>query len=111
MSETSVKTYPATSETLELQFPFQYESKEITHLTFRRPKVRDQLIATKMKDAQGNKAENADIEISFMALLSEQEKELIEHLDLADYSEAQKILENFQKPKEGLAKGSSKKDL
>ena len=101
MPETSIKTYPATSETLELQFPFQYESKKITQLTFRRPKVRDQLIASKMTDEHGKKLDDPDVEIAFISLLTEQERDIIESLDITDYTEAQEIIRNFQKPKKG----------
>ena len=86
--------YPqAAKETVTLEFPVMFKNTEITALSFRRPKVKDQMIADKQ-----NKAD-ADKEIHLMALLGEVEPELIQELDMADYEQVQQVLVGFRKKK------------
>ena len=86
--------YPqAAKETVTLEFPVMFKNTEITALSFRRPKVKDQMIADKQ-----NK-DNADKEIHLMALLAEVEPALIQELDMADYEQVQQVIVGFRKKK------------
>ena len=81
--------YPADMTQLELEYPVEYQGATITHLKFRRPKVKDQLIAEKQNTLDSDK------EVHLIAMLANVEPELIQQLDMADYQEAQKIIVKF----------------
>lgn len=83
--------YPVANTVLTLSFPIEFEGKEYKTLEFRRPTVRDNLIADKQ-----NK-DDADKEVALMSLLAGVEKDVILELDLADFIEGQKIILGFQK--------------
>ncbi|MDZ4377991.1 MAG: phage tail assembly protein [Xanthomonadaceae bacterium] len=74
---------------LDLQFPVQSDGVRISSLSMRRPKVRDMLLAEK----QG--ANPAEREVRMIANLCEVAPVVIEDLDFADYSAAQRVLQGF----------------
>ncbi|CAG9297574.1 phage tail assembly protein [Celerinatantimonas diazotrophica] len=95
--------YPVKNEVLTLQFPVTFNEKEYTTLEFRRPKVRDNLIADKQNQA------DADKEIALMALLSDVEQGVIHELDMMDYVAGQQIIMGFQKQDSGSSVNTSTK--
>lgn len=78
--------------TIKLEYPVSVNGQEYTQLTMRRPKVRDQKLAAKL----GNN--DADREIALFANLCEVEPEMIEELDMTDYSHIQETYQNFLSP-------------
>ncbi|MFM2476353.1 phage tail assembly protein [Celerinatantimonas sp. MCCC 1A17872] len=95
--------YPIENQVLTLQFPVTVNNKEYTALEFRRPKVRDNLIADKQNEA------DADKEIALMALLSGVDQNVIHELDMADYAAGQQIIMGFQKRDSGSTEKVSTK--
>lgn len=95
--------YPVKNEVLTLQFPVTFNEQEYTTLEFRRPKVRDNLIADKQNQA------DADKEIALMALLSDVDQGVIHELDMIDYVAGQQIIMGFQKQGLGLSVNTSTK--
>ena len=92
--DTLSTSYPqAAKETVTLDFPVMFNNTEITALSIRRPRVKDQMIADKQ-----NK-DNTDKEIHLMALLAEVERELIQELDMSDYEQVQKVIVGFRQKK------------
>ncbi len=79
------------SEIIQLKFPVEYNGEEIRELELRRPKIRDQLTATKRKGSDEEK------EIKLLADLCDVAPEVIEELDLADYAQLGKAYEGFLK--------------
>lgn len=89
--ETTQTPYPQVAkEIVHLDYPMVFQGTEITALSFRRPRVKDQVIASKQ-----NK-DDADKEIHLMALLAEVEPALIQELDMSDYEKVQKIIVGFR---------------
>ena len=84
-------TYPVEKKEVKLAYPVELGGQKIEVLNIRRPKVRDQLIADKQ-----NKSD-ADKEVHLMSLLAEVETEVIQELDLDDYTEVQKVIVGFGK--------------
>lgn len=76
-------------EQIKLQYPVKVNGLEISTLTLRRPRVRDMLAASKIKGT------DADKEIRMFCNLCEVEPEVIESLDLADYSRLQQVYQSF----------------
>ncbi|CAG9000672.1 MAG: hypothetical protein CENE_02672 [Candidatus Celerinatantimonas neptuna] len=93
--------YPTETKLLTLDYPVTVAGKDYKSLTFRRPRVRDNLIADKQNQA------DADKEVHLMALLAEVDRGVIEQLDMADYAAAQQIIVGFQKTSPKLAKETS----
>ncbi|MGZ4954445.1 MAG: phage tail assembly protein [Methylobacter sp.] len=76
------------SEATNLQLQYPLESG-ITHITLRRPKVRDMLASDKAKGSDAEK------EIALFANLCEVAPVDIEALDMADYQALQKAYQGF----------------
>ena len=76
-------------ENITLRHPVTHQATEYTELSMRRAKARDS------RDAQRGGGTAADIEIRMMANLCEVPPEVIEELDMADYSRLQKVYEGF----------------
>lgn len=74
---------------MKLAHPMIVGGVELTELHLRRPKVRDRLIVDKMN------ASDAEKEIALVANLAELSREAVEELDLADYAQIQKELQDF----------------
>lgn len=74
---------------MKLTHPITVGGVELTELHLRRPKVRDRLIVDKMN------ASDAEKEIALVANLAELSREAVEELDLADYAQIQKELQDF----------------
>jgi hypothetical protein len=72
-----------------LAYPVTSDGVEIKALSFRRPKVRDMLLAEKQGSNQ------AEREVRMVANLCEVAPTVIEDLDFADYTAAQKVLQGF----------------
>lgn len=75
--------------TIALTYPVQSDGVQIKSLSLRRPKVRDMLLAEKQGSNQ------AEREVRMIANLCEVAPTVIEDLDFADYSAAQKVLQGF----------------
>lgn len=73
---------------IKLKYPIKDGGQDITEITLRRPKVRDQLAASK---AQGE----AEQEVNLFANLSDLTPDLIGELDVADYQALQKAYTGF----------------
>jgi uncharacterized protein (DUF58 family) len=93
--------YPAQTSELELMYPIEYQGATLTHLTFRRPRVKDQLIAEKQNKLDSDK------EVHLISMLSGVDPEVIQLLDFSDYQEAQKIIVKFN---DRPAKSTSSED-
>lgn len=76
-------------ETIKLQYPVTAGGTEIKELKIRRPKVRDQLAASKAKGG------DAEREIMLFANLCETEPAVIEALDMKDYAALQEAYAGF----------------
>lgn len=79
------------SEIIQLKFPVECNGEEILELELRRPKVRDQLAATKRKGSDEEK------EINLLADLCDVSPEVIADLDLADYAQLGEVYQGFLK--------------
>ncbi|AIL13674.1 hypothetical protein IM40_09580 (plasmid) [Candidatus Paracaedimonas acanthamoebae] len=77
------------STQIDLKYPIMAEGREITSLTLRRPTVRDRLIAERTNGT------NFEKEIRLVAALCDLAPNIIESLDMADYSELQDALSDF----------------
>ncbi|MFM2482793.1 phage tail assembly protein [Celerinatantimonas sp. YJH-8] len=97
-------SYPNEKTAVELEFPVFVAGVEYKTLSFRRPKVRDNLIADKTNPA------DADKEIHLMALLGEVERAVIEELDMSDYTQVQQVIMGFQKKAQDLPSEPSSAD-
>ncbi len=76
-------------ETIQLNYPVEAHGVTIDSLKMRRPKVGDLLRADKGKGSEAEK------EIRMFANLTEQNPELVESLDLADYQKLQSAYKDF----------------
>jgi hypothetical protein len=79
-------------ETVKLTHPIQYNGVTLKEISLRRPKVRDRLVVDRMT------VSDAEKEILLIANLAEISREAIEEIDLADYANIQKVLQNFLAP-------------
>ena len=72
------------------QYPFAYNGETVTSLAFkRRAKVRDQMAAARAgKDP-------ATQEIALLANLAEVPPDMLHEVDMSDYRQLQKVLEDF----------------
>ena len=75
--------------TITLKYPVTHQGTEYTVLKMRRAKARDS------RDAQRSGGTNADGEFRLFANLCEVSPEVIEELDMADYTRVQKVYEGF----------------
>jgi hypothetical protein len=75
-----------------LTHPVQYNGVALKEISLRRPKVRDRLVVDRMT------VSDAEKEILLIANLAEISREAIEEIDLADYANIQKVLQNFLVP-------------
>jgi len=84
--------------TIKLSQPVTVNNIKHDALTLRRPKVKDRLALEHMKKTDAEK------EITMIANLANIEPEVIEELDLADYTKVQQVLVDFleQKPKNSV---------
>ena len=68
----------ANSETVELEYPFEFQGEQITEITIRRPKMRDMKNTQKIKD-------DMEKSIRMIADLAEVPPKLVEELDTLDF--------------------------
>lgn len=82
---------PTGSVTVQLVYPvmIELESREITEVTMRRPKVKDQ------RAAQAEGGTDADVEIRLMAMLCELPATVIDEFDIADFLKLQDAYRAF----------------
>jgi len=66
------------STTIELEYPFDFESEKVTEITIRRPKMRDVKKSQKHKD-------DMEKSIHMIADLAEVSPKLVEELDTEDF--------------------------
>lgn len=83
----------ATTHTVELKYPVEFQGHTVAALGFRRPKVRDLRALT---NGAGSDEEKA---IKMMADLCERPVELLEELDPVDFTTIQDWLEPILDPK------------
>jgi hypothetical protein len=76
-------------ETVKLLHPIQYNGVTLKEISLRRPKVRDRLVVDRMT------VSDAEKEIILISNLAEISRDAIEEIDLADYANIQKVLQNF----------------
>lgn len=76
-------------QTLKLKYPIDDGGTLITELKIRRPKVRDQLSASKLTGSE------AEQEVAMFAGLSDLTPDLIAEMDFADYQALQKLYTTF----------------
>ena len=74
---------------IKLNQPIKVDGIEVNELTLRRPKVKDRLAVERSGFSDAEK------EVNLIANLADVAKEAIEEIDLADYSEIQKVLSDF----------------
>ena len=79
----------STNEMITLKYPFTHQGTDYKELSVRRPKARDS------RDAMKGGGTNADNEFRLMANLCEVTPEVIGELDMADYTQLQKVYEGF----------------
>ena len=74
--------------TIKLDFPIKIDGKDVSELSVRRPKVRDQLAASKKTNEQKR-------EIFLFANLCQLSPDDIQNLDMKDYGKIQKVYVDF----------------
>ncbi|MCE3232501.1 MAG: hypothetical protein K0R98_758 [Rickettsiaceae bacterium] len=79
-------------QAITLSMPITVSETTYNVLNIRRPKVRDRLAVERVKKTDAEK------EIAMIANLAEVTVEVIEELDLADYSKVQEVLQDFLSP-------------
>lgn len=77
------------SAVIELEHPVKEKEQTFDNLTMRRPKVRDQVAASKKTGT------DAEIEVALFANLCEVAPETIEDLDMKDYKKVQAAYKGF----------------
>lgn len=77
------------SEVITLEYPIENNGEQITTLSMRRPKVRDQRLAHKMK------GDDSDKEVQLFANLCEVSTDVIDELDAVDYGQLQEQYKDF----------------
>jgi hypothetical protein len=86
------------SDKIVLAHPVSNNGTLLKEISLRRPKVRDRLVVDRMTTSDAEK------EIILISNLAEIPREVLEEVDLADYANIQKVLQNFLVP---LAESSS----
>ena len=76
-------------EKITLSHPIEWNGTKVTALSMRRPKVRDMIAADKLKGSDAEK------EVLAFANLCEVEKEVIQELDMQDYTNLQNTYRGF----------------
>lgn len=76
------------TETLTLEYPFDFKGEDFSELTIRRPKMRD------LKKAEGIKDELKK-SVSMLANLAEIAPEAIDEMDPVDFNAASVIIARF----------------
>lgn len=74
--------------TIKLDFPIKLDGKDVAELSVRRPKVRDQLAASKKTNEQ-------EREIFLFANLCQLSPDDIQNLDMKDYGKLQRVYLDF----------------
>lgn len=82
------------SEKITLDYPVPSDGVEISTLTVRRPKVRDQVNAAKVPGT------DQDREVRMFAELCAVTPDMIEDLDIVDYEKLQDAYRGFMKPRQ-----------
>lgn len=77
--------------TVKLDFVDEAITPPVTVLKMRRPKVRDQISASKISKDQAGQ------EVALFATLCEESVETIENLDMADYLKVQRAYQEMEK--------------
>lgn len=77
---------------IQLSQPITIDNKPLTHVTLRRPKVKDRLIVERMG------TNDAEKEVTLIANLADLPKDAVEELDLQDYAQIQTVLQSFLLP-------------
>ncbi len=83
-------SYPMGSQVLVLVHPITVDGREIKELNVRRPKVRDNLIASK-------KETDADREMTMMSLLTGEDDSVLQEMDMLDFEALQQVVVGFRK--------------
>jgi hypothetical protein len=76
-------------QTIILNEPVTVNGTLVSELTLRRPKVRDYLVIERLNSSDLGK------EVTLTANLASVTKEVIEELDITDYSKVQEVLKDF----------------
>lgn len=76
------------SETVQLEYPFDFKGERVTELTLRRPKMRD------LKKSQAFK-DDLDKSLRMIADLAEVDPKLVEELDPQDFGRLADIVGEF----------------
>lgn len=74
---------------ISLEYPIQFEGRELKTINLRRPKVSD------ARDARKKSKDAADQEIGLVSTLSGLPPQAIEELDVSDYTKIQEVLSGF----------------
>lgn len=86
----SAKNLHPNTAKIELDFPIEISGVEVNHLIMRRPKVRDDLAASKSSGSEEDKA------LMLVANLCEVTVEDLLDLDSADWSKLEKQVQDFR---------------
>ncbi len=86
----SAKNLHPNTAKIELDFPIEISGVEVKHLIMRRPKVRDDLAASKSAGTEEDKA------LMLVANLCEVTVEDLLELDSADWSKLEKQVQDFR---------------
>lgn len=84
---------PALLTEVTLAYPVTVDGARVEMLRLRRPKARDYLTVSRLKDLSP-----AEQEMRLIANLAEVTPETIEDLDFADYLAVQEVLKGFSQP-------------
>jgi hypothetical protein len=77
------------NNSIKLKYPIMVEGAKLENIQMRRPKVRDMLLAERLSGSDAEK------EINIFATLCELPPEVMEDLDVADYTQLQKVYQDF----------------
>jgi hypothetical protein len=94
--------YPTGAKVLKLNCSFEIDGRKVEQLVVRRPKVRDNLIASK-------KETDEDREMTMMSLLTGEEDAVLQEMDMLDYDALQKVVVGFRKT-DSLTSETSKEE-
>lgn len=86
----STKNLHPNTAKIELDFPIQISGVEVAHLVMRRPKVRDDLAASKVPGSDEDKS------LALVANLCEVTVEDLLELDSADYAKLERQVQDFR---------------
>lgn len=87
----SAKNLHPNTAKIELDFPIEISGVEVKHLIMRRPKVRDDLAASKSSGSEEDKA------LMLVANLCEVTVEDLLDIDSADWSKLEKQVQDFRR--------------